>query len=186
MKHLNTSLVLAAAFALSAIAPSFAGGFAESYPVNKTADAQVTMSQLQTNVHTPKGWMRPSRRSTMSTSGWHTGIAQSGFAPLPAAFYLFNNQWQNVVGGAHVNVYAGHFTQSPKDGVIVVLATSIDGQVTTAPRVFRTPAGAGSARIISARGTTLTIKTSTGLVTTFQVPSGGELIRTVPVMTHNR
>jgi hypothetical protein len=102
---------------------------------------------------------------------WRRGIIDSGQAPFPAQQYQFENQWQDVVGGKHTNVWAGASGNDPQQGVIVVLTTSVDLTQTGSPEVFPTPSRTGALRITDAHGTVLTLVDSTGATFTFRVES---------------
>jgi|SRR5215831_249250 len=102
---------------------------------------------------------------------WRRGIIDGGQAPFPAKQYLFENQWQDVVGGKHTNVWAGATGDDRQQGVIVVLTTSTDLTQTGSPEVFRTPSRTGSLHITDAHGTVLTLVDSTGATYTFRVES---------------
>lgn len=102
---------------------------------------------------------------------WRRGITDSGQAPFMAQEYRFENQWQDVVGGRHTNVWAGAAGGDPQQGVVVVLTTSLDLTRAGSPEVFPTPSRTGSLRITDARGTVLTLVSSGGATFTFRVES---------------
>lgn len=102
---------------------------------------------------------------------WRRGIIDSGQAPFSAQAYRFENQWQDVVGGKHTNVWAGAAGDDPQQGIIVVTTTSLDLTQAGTPEVFRTPSRTGSLRITDARGTVLTLVSSGGAAFTFRVES---------------
>jgi hypothetical protein len=83
--------------------------------------------------------------------------------------YSFTNQWQNIVGGVHVNVYAGYDRQNPSVGLIVVQATSINGKRASAPIVFRVGGYPGALRVVAAKGAVLTLESASGRAFTFDV-----------------
>lgn len=102
---------------------------------------------------------------------WQRGIVDTGQAPFPAREYRFENQWQDVVGGKHTNVWAGAAGDDPQQGVVVVLTTSLDLTQAGSPEVFPTPSRTGALRITDAHGTVLTLVSSAGATFTFHVES---------------
>jgi hypothetical protein len=103
---------------------------------------------------------------------WRTGIIESGLAPFPAAEFTFENQWQNVAKGHHVNVYVGSDAEDAAQGVVVVERTTLDGASSDGPDVYTAPGAVGSLRIVSARGVVLTLQSASGETFTFNVESG--------------
>ncbi len=100
---------------------------------------------------------------------WRRGIIDSGLAPFSAQQYRFENQWQDVVGGKHTNVWAGAAGDDPNQGVVVVRTTSLDLAEVGRAEVFRTPGYTGPLRITDAHGTVLTLISATGATFTFNV-----------------
>ena len=92
---------------------------------------------------------------------WRSGVIDSGLAPFPAAMYQFENQWHEIVNGAHLKVYAGSLGKDASQGVVVIQRISLDNHA-EAPQEIRAPAGVGSLRITAAQGTLLTLKSSQG------------------------
>src|SRR5215510_12890494 len=80
---------------------------------------------------------------------WRSGIIESGLAPFPAAMYQFENQWHEIVDGAHLKVYAGSLGKNSSEGVVVIQRISLNNRA-EAPLEIRAPARAGSLRIIAA------------------------------------
>jgi hypothetical protein len=92
---------------------------------------------------------------------WRSGVIDSGLAPFPAAMYQFENQWHEIVNGAHLKVYAGSLGKDASQGVVVIQRISLDNDAEP-PQEIRAPAGVGSLRITAAQGTLLTLKSSQG------------------------
>jgi hypothetical protein len=82
---------------------------------------------------------------------WATGIIDSGQAPFPGSVYSFENQWHEIVGGEHANVYAGALRQDRAQGVLALEFTALDitGDATTGG-IYPTPLKAGPIRIVAA------------------------------------
>lgn len=100
---------------------------------------------------------------------WITGIIDSGQAPLPGSIYEIINQWHDIVGSDHVNVYAGSERAHPEVGLVVVDATGLDLTAPGAGGIYPTPTAAGAVRIVEAARTTLVLETATGVRFVFDV-----------------
>ncbi len=107
---------------------------------------------------------------TSQEPAWRSGIIDSGLAPFPAAMYQFENQWHEIVNGAHLKVYAGALGKDPSEGVVVVQRISLDNRA-EAPREIRMPQ-AGSLRIIAAQRNLLTLRSSKGAEFTLNAVTG--------------
>jgi len=99
---------------------------------------------------------------------WPSGIFQRSIAPFPSSLYTIKNQWQNVVGGAHVQVYAGTETANPSQGIVAIVTTSLDLQ-TVQSATYPTPSADGAVQITAANGAQLTLTTTNGSSLTFNV-----------------
>jgi len=102
---------------------------------------------------------------------WRSGIIESGLAPFPAAMYQFENQWHEIVDGAHLKVYAGSLGKNSSEGVVVIQRISLDNRA-EAPLEIRAPARAGSLRIIATQGNLLTLRSSNGAEFTLSAVTG--------------
>lgn len=101
---------------------------------------------------------------------WLTGIIQSGQAPLPASSFTIENQWHDIVGGEHVNIYAGSYRTDPSQGVLVLQTTALDLASRSSPGgVYETPMKAGSLRIVAATRSALTLEAASGARFSFDV-----------------
>lgn len=99
---------------------------------------------------------------------WPSGIFERSQAPLPASLYTITNQWQNDVGGRHVQVYVGAETPFPSQGVVIVQTTSLDLQ-TVRTMTYLTPVTSGRLRIVAAQGSQLTLTAASGTSYVFDV-----------------
>ena len=108
--------------------------------------------------HPPHGTLP----SGVSNQPWPSGIIESGQAPLPGELYVINNQWQEVVGGVHLSVYAGSEAQDPSQGVLIVMTTSLDLQTSTGPHIYLTPLHSGALRIVGSNSQRLTLTSTNG------------------------
>jgi hypothetical protein len=114
---------------------------------------------------------KPLTATSRPEPAWRRGIIDSGQAPFSAHQFIFQNQWQDVVGGKHTNVWAGAAGDDPQQGVVVVRTTTLDLAQAGSPEVFITPSRTGALRITDAQGTVLTLVDSTGATFTFHVES---------------
>lgn len=119
------------------------------------------------------GTSRPATADTASSAfpevRWHAGIINDGQAPLPGAIYAIENHWLGNVGRENVGVYAGSYRHASSDGVVVVIAHSLDLMSTSKPVEYRMR-GTGAVRIIAANGSHLMLATEKGRQLQFQVP----------------
>jgi hypothetical protein len=102
---------------------------------------------------------------------WHAGVINDGQAPLPGAIYAIENHWLGTVGRQNVGVYAGSYRHDASDGVVVVIAHSLDLMRTSRPAEYRMR-GTGAVRIVAANGSQLVLATQTGRRLQFRVPGG--------------
>lgn len=101
---------------------------------------------------------------------WPSGIFESRQAPFPAALYTITNQWQDVVSGMHVQVYAGAETSALSQGLVVVRTISPDlRMVQTA--TYRTAISDGALHIVASHGDQLTLTATKGASFIFDVVS---------------
>lgn len=68
--------------------------------------AIVLESKLNEAPPNPNG-QPPAELATPPEPEWRTGIIEDHAAPFPGSMFRLENQWQQVVGARHVNVYAG-------------------------------------------------------------------------------
>lgn len=92
---------------------------------------------------------------------WQSGIIQSGQATFPRGMYTINNRWQDVVGGQHLQVFAGADGTNPAQGIVIVQTVSLDLQ-TINDMVYKAPTQNGALRVVAANGTRLTLTTTNG------------------------
>jgi hypothetical protein len=90
---------------------------------------------------------------------WPCGIFHSP-APFGSEVRI-KNDWSCDAYGEHIQVFAGGLRSNPTQGVLFVIARSVDLHRTGGGR-FYGPTGAGPLTIESYKGTTLTISTATG------------------------
>jgi hypothetical protein len=110
----------------------------------------------------------PNEADTTADSSWPTGIFNNGQAPFPSEMYVFENQWQQVVDGNYVNVYAGALGTDPKQGVLVMVTRpdlTSQGNVT----VYLTSTKTGSLHITQADNLLLGIVSQNGSTYKFDV-----------------
>jgi hypothetical protein len=99
-------------------------------------------------------------------SGPAHGIVESSQAPFPSGRYRIENQWQDLIDGHWVQVYAGSLYADPMRGVVVVVVSSADWSSSTLAATYE--AGTvGALKIVAAKGTTLSIRSSGGATLTF-------------------
>jgi hypothetical protein len=103
---------------------------------------------------------------------WRRGIVASGFAPFPESAYRIVNQWQDVIGGRHVNVYAGRLGSDARRGVVLVQHTAIRAASPGPATASIAPGESGTLRITRARGTVLELRSSRGGSYAFDVGRG--------------
>ncbi len=101
---------------------------------------------------------------------WPSGIFERSQAPFPSMLYRISNQWQDIVGGVHVQVYAGEETATPSLGVVIVQTTSLD-LLTSQDAVYQAPSMGGMLRIVAVHGSQLTLDAANGATFTFDVPT---------------
>ena len=99
---------------------------------------------------------------------WRSGIVESGRAPFSESQFVIENQWQDVVGGRHVNVYAGAEAGDPAQGVLVLQTSAPDGSASTPPLVIRTPQKHGALTLMRGGGM-LTARAADGTAFSFDV-----------------
>lgn len=92
---------------------------------------------------------------------WGTGIFNIPQGPFSADEYDILNQWQNIVNGMHVNVYAGAYEHEKAQGLLVVILTSLD-TTKVSGNVYTTATKVGALRITSADGSRLQLKSVQG------------------------
>jgi hypothetical protein len=157
MGELTHRLPLAAAAALVALGLAVAAGAADSGPApvppEKAAEFRPNPPGLDASV--PHGRKPPAVAAPEPP--WRAGIVESGLAPLPSSRYTIENQWQSVVAGHHVNVYAGVASDEPETGVVILQTTSLDGRDSAPPAVYAVP-GAGPLRVTSAAADVLRLR----------------------------
>ena len=99
---------------------------------------------------------------------WPSGIFQSSEAPFPSALYTIQNEWQDVVLGQHVQVYAGVLTAHPMQGVLIAQTVSMDLS-TVKDMAYPGPVQDGPLHIVSVAGTKLTVASAHGQTFIFDV-----------------
>src|SRR5436190_12576928 len=87
----------------------------------------VKRPELERGAAAPGRVAKPRVVRAVRGPGWRRGIVASGLAPFSESAYRIVNQWQDVVGGEHVNVYAGQLGLSPRRGAVVVQRTPVTG-----------------------------------------------------------
>jgi len=162
-------LVLLAATALLALPVAVA--VASSPPTPSKGSSEFAPPRSVKPVPASERVAKPLTATSRPEPEWRRGIIDSGQAPFPAHQYVFQNQWQDVVGGKHTNVWAGAAGDDPQQGVVVVRTTSLDLTQTGGVEVFPTPTRTGALRIADAHGTVLTLVDSTGATFIFHVES---------------
>jgi hypothetical protein len=114
---------------------------------------------------------------------WPSGIFALGEAafpagqPFPGNVYQISNVWQGQLDGQHVRVFAGSYLSVPAQGTVVMQRVPADlwpKRDVGTPRatLFTTETDAGSLRITSAAGDTLSLLSSEGMAFTFDVKLG--------------
>ena len=88
------------------------------------------------------------------------GIVNNNVSPFPSDQFDIHNEWQDVVAGQWVQVYAGSIAGDPSQGVVIVRVSPLDWSTTTTVGVY--PVRAGALRIVSAVNSTLVLQTPGG------------------------
>ncbi len=171
MKPHNTKLpgglLVASTFVLSLLA----GGLSEAQEKDMREFVPPKSSSVKRAVGPDDVAKAQANASSGQEPAWRSGVIDSGLAPFPAAMYQFENQWHEIVNGAHLKVYAGSLGKDASQGVVVIQQISLDNHA-EAPREIRAPAGVGSLRITAAQGNLLTLKSSQGAEFTFNAVTG--------------
>ena len=167
--HLKPRLTLLAAFAAAVfgLPLAVAASTDNQLPPGKAAEAQPNPPTLQT----PPGLdtRKPPARPATPEPQWRSGIIDSGLAPFPSSLYTIVNQWQDIVAGKHVNVYAGADANDPQQGLLVVQTTPLDESESSPPDVYRAADRVGSLEIVRAEGAVLTLQAGNGSTYRFVV-----------------
>ena len=100
---------------------------------------------------------------------WRRGVLATGLSPFPESAFVIENQWQELVTGRHVSVYAGSIGFDRTQGIVVVVETSPGGAKARRPSAYRTAARVGALRITRARGLTLELRAARGKRYVFDV-----------------
>jgi hypothetical protein len=95
------------------------------------------------------------------------GIIEDGQAPLPSRQLRVLNQWQDVIDGQLIHVYAGRSEADPAHGVIVVLTPGRSGGT------YVTPTATGGLRIIREEGQVFTLAAANGETWSFNLSDRG-------------
>jgi hypothetical protein len=89
------------------------------------------------------------------------GIVNNSQTPFPADEYVIQNQWQDLIGGQWVQVYAGSLYEDSSQGVVIVRISPADWSNSTIAGEYRVKGG--SLRIVSASGSILVLQNPAGL-----------------------
>lgn len=111
------------------------------------------------------------RPSSSPDPEWPTGIFETGQAPFSSSYARVVNQWQGVIDGAYVQVFAGALTSIPENGALIVVRTSF----TNSPlghQVYPAPGARGPLRLTSATGAVLEATSSMGESFSFDLRAG--------------
>jgi hypothetical protein len=158
-------LVATVVVTVGAIVGSRAAGNAAPPPVWRDTSGQVHFSDRARE----RFFKQILAHGVQSARPWPVGIF-SGPAPFPSSIYSIENEWQGLVSGSHLQVYAGGLSQNPSQGVVIVQQTSVDlANVQTT--VVETPDHGGALRITDARSLSLYLVGSTGERYVFNVVS---------------
>jgi len=101
---------------------------------------------------------------------WPCGIFHSP-APFGSEVRI-KNDWSCDAFGEHIQVFAGGLRSNPTQGVLFVVARSMDLHRTGGGRFFG-PIGGGPLQIVGYKGTTLTVATATGKQFIFVIRPNG-------------
>lgn len=101
---------------------------------------------------------------------WPCGIFKSP-PPFPSTVRIMND-WSCDVYGEHVQVFAGSMRKNPSQGMLFIIARSLDLHHTGGDK-FYGPAGEGPLSVVSYKGTVLKIRTGTGNYFYFSIHPGG-------------
>jgi hypothetical protein len=88
------------------------------------------------------------------------GIVNNNASPFQADEYLIENEWQEIVAGQWVQIYAGSLPDDPTQGVVIVRVSPLDWSQTTTVGVYKVRGG--TLRIVSAANRILVLHSSSG------------------------
>jgi hypothetical protein len=97
------------------------------------------------------------------------GIEKCHRAELPAEFYSLTNKWNGVADGRHVTVYAGCMRHNPDKGVLVLRTLPSDSRRVSGKHCT-VPENSGALEIVESRGSSLRIRSASGLQFWFEIP----------------
>ncbi len=100
---------------------------------------------------------------------WRSGVIDSGLAPLSGSVYDLKNQYQNLIAGRHVSIFAGALRSDPSQGIIVILNRGIDPSLVSSPQTYRIGNHQGAVQIVAAQGALLRLRASSGALFTFPI-----------------
>jgi len=173
--HTSAALKTAALLAFGGLLAGCDSG-TRQLPPDKQAivlesEEQARQSKLHEAPPNPNG-QPPAELATPPEPEWRTGIIEDHAAPFPGSMFRLENQWQQVAGARHLNVYAGALGEDPQQGVLIVQTTPVaDLANPSAPVFVQTPTRAGALRIVSENGTVLTVRAEDGSTYLFDAAS---------------
>jgi hypothetical protein len=158
-------------------------GFPAGYPSAKRAFAERVVQRCEVGRQVPAATIPPNftpppDKPSGAQTQWRSGIIPQGQGPVPfqGGYYAITNQWQGLVDGMHVNVYAGSYGEmgpAPAQGLVVVFTTSPDFSFQN-EHTWVAPPHVGALRIVAASGHMLTLVATDGQRFTFNaVPACG-------------
>jgi hypothetical protein len=112
----------------------------------------------------------PTKKFTTPPENWPSGIFVNGQAPFPGSVYSFENQWQGMLNGVHVNVYAGSLRHDRQQGLLIMTTTSMDLQARSSD-IYFTPYKAGPLTILAQDGPALRLAGQSGARFVFNLSS---------------
>lgn len=96
-----------------------------------------------------------------------TGIRNIGQSPF-GKYALIENQWQDIVNGQLVIVYAGRLGAAPDQGFVAVSTGTPSGENVTTQQ-FLTPTKSGAVKITAVNGSLVTLESTQGVTFTFDL-----------------
>lgn len=149
---------------------SIIGRFTVGFLIPLSVSAYVSTVVTRTPIVAVNSSVVSSPYLPQTPTSWPCGIFHSP-APFPSEV-MINNDWSCDVFGEHVQVFAGGLRHHPDQGVLFVVARSLDLHHVGGGRYYG-PSSGGPLRIISYKGTVLKVESARGKVFFFSIHPGG-------------
>lgn len=84
-------------------------------------------------------------------------IVENGDTPITLRDFIIYNQWYEEKNGNRITIFAGIESNNDRQGILVVVTTSLDQQVLISKEIFEAPLAIGPLRIFDVDGEKLTV-----------------------------